>query len=94
MSDPTHARRDLAIATRVLQGASYGRVAHDYGLSATRVRQIVWTLAYRAGASALSQVSLHALRAYYGRHGHLCGIATAFPVPAWAQDLLAHKERL
>jgi len=93
MSDPTRALRDLAIATRVLQGASYGRVAHDYGLSATRVRQIVWTLAQRAGVSMLSQVSLHALRAYYGRHGNLSGIATVFPAPTWAQDVLQHKER-
>jgi hypothetical protein len=86
MSDPTRALRDLAIATRVLQGDACGRVARDYGLSATRVRQIVWTLAQRQGASALSQVSLHDLRAYYGRHGHLFGIATVFPAPAWAQN--------
>jgi hypothetical protein len=94
MSNPTHVARDLAIATRVLQGASYGRVAHDYGLSATRVRQIVWTLAHRAGLSTLSQASLDALRAYYGRHGNLRGIATAFPAPAWAQNVLAPKEQL
>lgn len=86
MSDPARAVRDLAIATRVLQGDACGRVARDYGLSATRVRQIVWTLAQRAGVSMLSRVSLHDLRAYYGRHGHLLGIGTVFPAPAWAQN--------
>jgi len=86
MSDPVRAVRNLAIAARVLQGDACRRVARDYGLSATRVGQIVWTLAYRAGLSALSQASLHDLRAYYGRHGNLVGIATVFPVPAWTQD--------
>jgi hypothetical protein len=93
MNASTLIARNEAIATRVLQGDPCGRVAHDYGLSTTRVRQIVWTLAHRAGLSTLSQASLDALRAYYGRQGTLSGIATAFPAPAWAQAVLEPKER-
>jgi len=92
MSDPARLARDHAIATRVFQGEPCGRVAEDYGLSATRVRQIVWTVAHRAGVSVLSPCSLQAVRGYYQRHGSLCGIATVFPTPAWAQDGWQQKE--
>jgi hypothetical protein len=76
------ARNDV-IAHRVLGGDTCAAVAQDYGLSPARVRQIVLALAWRHGASPLSDISLRGLRAYYARQQSLEGIGAVYGPPAW-----------
>jgi hypothetical protein len=81
MNTSTLVARNEAMTTRVLQGETCRRVAQDYGLSVTRVQQIVWQTLRHAGASAVSHLSIDTLRTYYARQQSLPGMAMVIPPP-------------
>ena len=79
MNASTLLARNEIMTTRVLQGETCRRVAQDYGLSVTRVQQIVrQTLHHVCCTQAVSEVPLlplDMLRAYYAREKSLRGMA-------------------